>query len=398
MSLGGWRFWLLTSLGGFGISLMMSYSQGIVPESWYPTLFFIGAAIALISVVLFVLFLATLFKRPKVAKPTIAAPDWPIRSLFFHIDPDVLEEEDVGPHWENVERDVLNRLSTGQLRAWGELADGGNRPLTPIPQEFWATATLTHFFYEEGERHEQLVHAQTAGPPPHVSYRNVRFNKAEALAIWPKRRPLDVADSSLKWTAIFTGSVLLLLFGAASSDLWQSWITSLGKDVVASRPWTDDLLDWSVSIETVPAFHFIPDKKIVVFQQFRLVNVSTKYNRVVDLEINVPPEGDAVPGMIFKTEFYRDSGYRQVLKEAGKDAASRGWAFLSSPIELLPGQLVEGQIDFILPDYAVEIAANRPEDFHLNAATVTAIDRISGERITLLFGESYNAITKEKGR
>jgi hypothetical protein len=329
------------------------------------------------------------------AKPAIVDPDWPIRSLFFHIDPDVLEE-DGGPHWETVERDVLNRLSTGQLRAWGELADHGSRPLTPIPRRFWATATLTHMFYEEGERYEQLIHAQTTGPTPRVSYRNIRFNKIEALAIWPKRQPLDVTDSSLKWVARFSGLVLLLLFIAASSDIWWSWIAALDKSLT-SRAWMDDLTGWSVSIETAPVFHFIPAKKIVVFQQFRLVNVSTKYNRIVDLEINVPPDGDAVPGMTFKTEFYRDSGYRQVLKEAGKDA-SRGWAFLTSPIELRPGQLVEGQIDFILPDYAIEIAAKNPEEFRLNAATVTAIDRISGGRITILLGESYNAITKEKSR
>ena len=159
-----------------------------------------------------------------------------------------------------------------------------------------------------------------------------------------------------------------------------------------SKLWADDVLDWSVSIETLPLFHFIPEKKIVVFQQFRLVNVSAKHKRIIDLEISVPPNGDIAPGVTFKTEYYRDSGYRQILKEAGKENRSRGWEFLSSPIELQPGQLVEGQIDFILPDSIIPIVAADPTRLRMESTTVTAIDRISGNKFELLLGEHFNAL------
>ena len=167
-------------------------------------------------------------------------------------------------------------------------------------------------------------------------------------------------------------------------------------EVTSPKPWTDEISDWSVSIETLPLFRFIPDKKIVVFQQFRLVNVSTKYKRIIDLEISVPPEGDRVPGMIFKTEYYKDSVYRQMLKEAGKENKSRGWVFLNSPIELQPGQLVEGQIDFILPDPIISILNSDPDGLRIGATTITVIDRISGNKLELLFGEHFNAVTGKR--
>lgn len=203
----------------------------------------------------------------------------------------------------------------------------------------------------------------------------------------------DVVSAAL--IAISLSSVV-----AVGGLIWQWMWPSEEKvaivDSAPSKPWTDEVSEWSVSIETLPLFRFIPDKKIVVFQQFRLVNVSTTHKRIIDLEIVVPPNGDLAPGMSFKTEFYRESGYRQMLKEAGTEISSRGWAFLDSPIELQPGQMVEGQIDFILPDSIVPVVIADPTRLRMESTTISVIDRISGNRLELLLGEHYNAIKRER--
>lgn len=155
--------------------------------------------------------------------------------------------------------------------------------------------------------------------------------------------------------------------------------------------WSDQLDDWSVSIETMPGI-YLPDERTVVFQEWRLVNISKLHKRIIDIEITIPANEDRLPEITFKTAYYQDTGYMEELKKRKK---SRGWSFLGAPIELEPQGWVEGGLDFLLPENVVQILKKEPELLRLGATTVTMIDRISGKKVTLLFGEHFNALTGE---
>jgi hypothetical protein len=51
-------------------------------------------------------------------------PDMPIREVFFYLDDDVLNAQ--AEQWKTVGRDLLDRLSTGRLQAWGRRIGRGN--------------------------------------------------------------------------------------------------------------------------------------------------------------------------------------------------------------------------------------------------------------------------------
>jgi hypothetical protein len=123
-----------------------------------------------------------LIDRPK------APANWPIRELFFHIRPDLLDSgrQDL---WDEVGMDVLDKLSTGQLKAYGRLADTGQtKPLTEIPKTYWGDARFTYWFLDKG--HEQTVHVENkkAG----MAYRDLRVSRDHALELWP-RSLIDVS-------------------------------------------------------------------------------------------------------------------------------------------------------------------------------------------------------------
>jgi hypothetical protein len=62
-----------------------------------------------------------------------SGPDWTIRELFYHIMPEGLTKTD---NHEKVGLDVMDKLSTSQLTAWGRRAPG--RPLELIGFLFWS--------------------------------------------------------------------------------------------------------------------------------------------------------------------------------------------------------------------------------------------------------------------
>jgi hypothetical protein len=70
-----------------------------------------------------------------------SGPDWTIRELFYHITPEGLTKTD---NHEKVGLDVMDKLSTSQLTAWGRRAPG--RPLELIGFLFWSKARWTYWF------------------------------------------------------------------------------------------------------------------------------------------------------------------------------------------------------------------------------------------------------------
>jgi hypothetical protein len=106
--------------------------------------------------------------------------DWTIRELFYHIMPDGLTERD---NYEKVGLDVLDRLSTGQLTAWGRRDRG--RPLELISFDSWSRARFTYWFLADGHDEEEHVIFHSLLTIDET-FRDVRVNKGTALRLWHK--------------------------------------------------------------------------------------------------------------------------------------------------------------------------------------------------------------------
>lgn len=119
-------------------------------------------------------------------------PDWGIRELFYHIDENCIEDSEDNPSpWLGVGKQVMDKFSTGQLRAWGRvfkenaiIDDDKLGPLKPIDVKYWQDGpsfTYMFFGYEPGE---------TADVEPAIDggtrYADIKVNKSEAKKIWPE--------------------------------------------------------------------------------------------------------------------------------------------------------------------------------------------------------------------
>lgn len=117
---------------------------------------------------------------------TAPVPDWPIGDLFWHIDPNISDDDDSEPgrRWERVGLDVMDKLSTGRLIAWGR-PERNSAPYRLIPADYWQKAQWTYWFIQRGGISDDLVHCHLiANLPNREQYRDVRVNKAQALNLW----------------------------------------------------------------------------------------------------------------------------------------------------------------------------------------------------------------------
>lgn len=217
-----WAKW--AALGGSGI---VSWSLQTKFAGHETELLVLGAGLIFIALVGAVLG----WKKRHFSSAPPIIPDWPIRDLFFHIDPDAVDETETRKDaWLKVGRDILTRLSTKQLEAWGEPSGISSPRLVPIPQRFWESADFTYMFFGEGERYKELVHAQSQDSDGRIEYRNLTFSRTEALAIWPGKKALDADDHSIWWAfAVPIVFLLVLLSPMIVTDVPNAL------DYVASR-------------------------------------------------------------------------------------------------------------------------------------------------------------------
>jgi len=124
---------------------------------------------------------------PALATANRAIPDMSVRELFFYIDPDCLG--DSGLNAQPIGADIHDRLSTGQLIAWGREADRrSGSPLSEIETNYWRDAELTYWYFTDGFREQ--VHVQPRSGVTGPTYRDLQFNRAQAEGIWtPDSRP-----------------------------------------------------------------------------------------------------------------------------------------------------------------------------------------------------------------
>jgi hypothetical protein len=114
-----------------------------------------------------------------MGQPTMPRPDLKIRELFYYIRPDDLLNNN---SWEAVGNDVMDKLATGQLIAWGRRGRG--RPLQPINMTFWPEAGLTDSFLAPD--HDDDEHARNnAVLTVNESYNDVRMYSVHVSRIWP---------------------------------------------------------------------------------------------------------------------------------------------------------------------------------------------------------------------
>ena len=117
------------------------------------------------------------------------SPDFPIRDLFFILDPDCLGDR--GRIAQKLAEEVQDHLSVGRLTAWGREADQGSKlALVEIPRGYWATARLMLNFF--GKDTDQDVHVEPKksggrliNPEFSQSYRDLRFNRAQVEFAMP---------------------------------------------------------------------------------------------------------------------------------------------------------------------------------------------------------------------
>jgi hypothetical protein len=113
-------------------------------------------------------------------------PNWTIHDLFYYLRPNISPS---GPSeiWDEVGSDVLDKLSSKQLYAWGrDVADDAVRTrhnLGVVDPNYWRTARGGGAFLLDG--HEQDVHATQSVPSNQPDLSDIRVNREAAVKLWP---------------------------------------------------------------------------------------------------------------------------------------------------------------------------------------------------------------------
>jgi hypothetical protein len=144
-----------------------------------------AVCIAMLEIILILPYRLWKANKAEIAElklPGAPFPDWKIRKLFHHIRPRDLLEND---NFEIVGAEVLDKLATGQLMAWGRKMNGiGYRPLQAIKMTFWYNARFTYFFLTKDP--DSATHVLGNDLLENASFSDIHVNRVSALRIWPK--------------------------------------------------------------------------------------------------------------------------------------------------------------------------------------------------------------------
>ncbi|WP_158817652.1 hypothetical protein [Methylocapsa sp. S129] len=126
------------------------------------------------------------FNSLSVAAPIAGTPDWTIQDLFLYLRSKL---DPAGPTalWDEAAEEVLDKLSSGQLQAWGrEISRGVTtsfRSLAAIDATYWRAARFTFVFLLDG--HERDVHVNQIARSALRDYSDLHVNREKALELWP---------------------------------------------------------------------------------------------------------------------------------------------------------------------------------------------------------------------
>ena len=134
-------------------------------------------------------------------------PNWPIRELFNHIEPDVenasldqessldggwrtIDTDTRSDLWDKVGADIRDKLSTGDLRIWGRPIGNGigamlgeRAALQLIDPNYWRAAHFTFGFFADQAREPHTYVELNSGLP---QFTDLLINRAQALLLWPR--------------------------------------------------------------------------------------------------------------------------------------------------------------------------------------------------------------------
>jgi hypothetical protein len=189
-------------------------------------------------------------------------PDWSIQELFRYLRPK-LNPSDPTTLWDETGEDVLDKLSTGRLHAWGrEIVRGATNTLHSlalIDPRYWRSARFTFAFLLED--HERDLHVTQRTPAALPDYADLRVNREDAIGLWPHpqlgrwnvqsvtltaryfNHPPDQASLRCKTVALFDAHIETQddAIGASYSRVASPayvLITGIDTTAVRSLPWT----------------------------------------------------------------------------------------------------------------------------------------------------------------
>jgi hypothetical protein len=164
-----------TALGLFGLSWASLIPPWAAP-AWV-------TAYVLISVLVFWPYRMWKEQRAKIASLTLAGdafPDMSIRELFDLVGKLVpLDIKALG-------REVMDKLSTGQLAGWGR-RNFLEAPLVEIKKQYWAEADWTYYFVFDDESAQKEHVRNAALVIAQEDYFDVRFNRVQVGRTWPSK-------------------------------------------------------------------------------------------------------------------------------------------------------------------------------------------------------------------
>jgi hypothetical protein len=121
-------------------------------------------------------------------------PDWPIRDLFFHINPNVLDTQpnDEAP-WQTLGNSIRDAFALGQLKVWGRRALDSLAPvlgehsvLVEIEPTYWQDGEFTYTFFHDDTNNRPQTHIWGLNKQDLLTYTDLRVNRAQAERIWAK--------------------------------------------------------------------------------------------------------------------------------------------------------------------------------------------------------------------
>ncbi|HUZ30837.1 MAG TPA: hypothetical protein VMV19_01830 [Xanthobacteraceae bacterium] len=175
-----------------------------------------------------------------------SGPNWPIREVFFYLEPEVLDRPKDNL-WENAGTKIRDALTLGRIKIWGRLSKtklgdwvGEPSALRPIEPKYWEKAFFTYLFFDDRAKDDATYcyADRNTGVP---AYTDLQVNRAEVLKVWPGD-PGDIAESyanvrvadSPAVIELFEGRERTKLIGLLNSNKLTTWVrpsNGIGRDL-----------------------------------------------------------------------------------------------------------------------------------------------------------------------